>query len=305
MIKSITVTNYLGESIKLDLARPELSGFVVRSITGIGPGTSTINVTEIPTGDGGKFNSARLSSRNIVISLGFLWQNSIEEVRHKSYKYFPIKKKLTLLFETDERSAEIEGYVESNEPDIFNKDSGTDISIICPDPNFYSAGPDGVTVTAFSSVRPMFEFPFSNESVTENLLEIGMINIYPEEKDVIYEGDVEVGMNIRIHAVGAAEKITIYNARTHETMYIDTDKLESSIGSGIIDGDDIIICTIKGQKSIKLVRDGNTFNILGCLRKDSKWLKLSRGSNIFGYSAEYGAGNLQFTIENRIVYEGV
>jgi len=51
MIKSITVTNYLGDSIKIDLARPELSGFVVKSITGLGPGTSTINTTELITQD--------------------------------------------------------------------------------------------------------------------------------------------------------------------------------------------------------------------------------------------------------------
>lgn len=45
MIKSITVTNYLGDSIKLELARPEESGFVVKSVTGLGPGSANINTT--------------------------------------------------------------------------------------------------------------------------------------------------------------------------------------------------------------------------------------------------------------------
>ena len=40
MIRTITVKNYLGDSIKLNLARPEESGFVVKSITGLGPGES-------------------------------------------------------------------------------------------------------------------------------------------------------------------------------------------------------------------------------------------------------------------------
>ena len=80
MIKAITVTNYLGDSIRLDLARPEESGFAVKSITGLGPGKADINTTEISTNDGSLFNSSRLSSRNIVITLGFLWKNTVEDV---------------------------------------------------------------------------------------------------------------------------------------------------------------------------------------------------------------------------------
>ena len=165
MIKSITVTNYLGDSIKLVLARPEESGFVVTSVTGLGSGKANINTTEIATNDGDLFNSARLQKRNIVISLKYLWKDSIEDVRQLSYKYFPIKKKLTLLIETDNRSAEIDGYTESNEPDIFSKDEGSDVSIVCPNPFFYSAGEDGINTTIFYGVEPLFEFPFSNESL--------------------------------------------------------------------------------------------------------------------------------------------
>ena len=60
MIRTITVKNYLGDSIKLNLARPEESGFVVKSITGLGPGKATVNTTEVATNDGGLFNSARM-----------------------------------------------------------------------------------------------------------------------------------------------------------------------------------------------------------------------------------------------------
>ena len=93
MIKSITATNYLGESIKMELARPEKSGFIVHSISGLGPGKAYINTTEVSTDDGGLFNSARLPSRNIVLGLMFMWKDSIEEARHRSYKYFPLNGK--------------------------------------------------------------------------------------------------------------------------------------------------------------------------------------------------------------------
>lgn len=304
MIKSITVTNYLGDSIKLELARPEESGFIVTSVTGLGAGKANINMTEVATNNGGLFNSSRLPSRNIVISLKFMFKETIEDMRQLSYKYFPIKKKLTLLVETDNRLAEIDGYVETNEPDIFSKEEGSDISIVCPNPFFYSAGKDGINTTIFYGVEPLFEFPFSNESLYECLLEMGRIQ-NQTEKTIVYSGDAEIGVTIAIHAIGEARNITIYNTGTREIMRIDTDKLKAFTGSGIIPGDEIIICTVKGQKSITLLRNGKTTNILNCLDKNADWFQLAKGDNIFAYTVEEGRANLQFRIENRIVYEGV
>lgn len=304
MIRAVTFTNYLGDSIRLDLARPEESGFIIKSVTGLGPGKANINTMEIATNDGSLFNSSRMPSRNIVISLAYMWKDSIEDVRQLSYKYFPIKKKLTMLIETDNRQAEIEGYVESNDPTIFSKDEGSDISIVSPNPFFYSAGKDGINTTIFYGVEALFEFPFSNESLKDPLLEMGEIKNETEQV-VVYNGDAEIGVTITIHAIGEASNIMIYNTGTREVMRIDTDKLEKFTGSGIIAGDEIIICTVKGNKSITLLRNGKTTNILNCLDKNADWFQLAKGDNIFAYTAEYGSTNLQFKIENRIVYEGV
>lgn len=301
MIKSVTVTNYVGDTIKLELARPELSGFAITSITGLGPGKANIITTEITTTDGGIFNSARLSSRNIVLSIKYLWKQTIEESRHLSYKYFPLKKKVKLLFETDTRTAEIEGYVESNDPMIFSNSEGTDISIICPNPYFYSVEKN---ITVFSGIEPMFEFPFSNESVDEPLLIMSEIQKY-SEKSIFYDGDAETGMIITIHALDAASKIVVYNSNTREFMRIDTDKLNTFTGSGIVADDTIIINTNPGSKSMILKRNDKTTNILNCLTRDSNWLYLSKGENVFTYTAETGFNNLNFSIENRIVYEGI
>lgn len=304
MIKSITVTNYLGDTLKMELSRPQLSGFIITAITGLGPGKANINTTEISTNDGSLYNSSRVPNRNIVISLRYLGNDSIEDVRQMSYKYFPIKKKLRLLIETDNRLAEIDGYVESNEPEIFSKEEGADISIICPYPFFYSADGDGMQTTVFSGVEPLFEFPFSNESLSDPLLEMGEIHNRTDNV-VIYNGDVETGIIITIHAMGEASGITIYNTLTREIMEIDTDKIATLTGSGIIAGDDIIISTVKGDKYAKLIRAGDEINVLNCMDKNTDWFQLSKGDNVFVYTAETGTTNLQFKIENRLVYEGV
>ena len=303
MIKSITVTNYLGDSIKMELARPEKSGFIVYSVTGLGPGKASINTTEVSTNDGGIFNSARLPARNIVIGLKYMWQGSIEEVRHRSYKYFPLKKKVKLTIETDTRTAFIEGYVESNEPNIFSKSEGSDISIVCPNPLFYSTEEDNSEVV-FSGIEPAFEFPFSNESLLEPLLEMSIMHNTIEQV-VTYDGDADIGVTITISAIDTASNITIYNTGTREIMRIDTTKLEAITGSGIIAGDTITICTVKGRKSITLLRAGKTTNILNCLNRDADWFSLAKGDNVFTYTAENGASNLMFKINHQVVYEGV
>lgn len=304
MIKSINVTNYLGDSITIDLTRPELSGFVVVSISGLGPVKANINTTELAAGDGCIFNSSRLSNRNIVILLKHLWQPNIETTRQLSYKYFPVKKKIKLVIETDNRKVETEGYVESNESEMFSSSGSSGISIICPDPFFYSTGDGSVNTTSFNSITGGFEFPFCNNSLTESLLEMGSINS-KYEKVITYNGDSEIGIIMHIHAVGEVRNITIQNKKTGGTLYIDTDKMASFTGSGIITGDDIVICTIKGKKYVKLIRNGESKNIINCLGKNTEWFQLSRGDNIFSYMADNGAGNLQFKIENQTVYEGV
>lgn len=45
MIRAVTVTNYLGESKRFELAFPEKSGFAVQSISGFGPSKADINTT--------------------------------------------------------------------------------------------------------------------------------------------------------------------------------------------------------------------------------------------------------------------
>ena len=304
MIKSVTITNHLGESIKLDLFNPEESGFIIKSIEGLGPVKANINFKELATNDGSIDNSARLSSRNIVMSLQFMESPTIEETRLKSYKYFPIKRNIKFLIETDSRICETIGRVETNVPTIFSNAEGCQISILCSNPYFYSAGENGTNQTIFYGTEPLFEFPFSNESLTEDLIEFGSIE-NRTEGTIYYDGDAEIGITIQIHAVGEAEGLVIYNTKTREIMRINDDKLKSLMGSGIQAGDEITITTSRGEKGIYMLRSGVTTNILNSLEKPIKWFQLSKGDNTFAYTASAGLTNLQFRIENKVIYEGV
>jgi hypothetical protein len=106
MIKSITVTNYLGDSIKLDLARPEESGFIVQYVNGLGPGKANINTTEVQQMHGSLFNS--LDSKSLLCNRIKIYGKISGEVIVSCRINIFIKKKITLLLRmiTDKRTIE-------------------------------------------------------------------------------------------------------------------------------------------------------------------------------------------------------
>lgn len=304
MIKSLTVTNYVGDSWEIELAKPEKYGIAITDITGIDAVTADIYDQEMASSDGSIYTSSRATKRNIVISATLLPVTTVEEVRHLLYKMFPVKHATTLRFETETRVCEINGYVESNAHVIFKEQVTIQVSVICPYPYFHSVEEDGSNVTYFYGIEAMFEFPFSNESLTDNLIEFGEI-VNRKENVIVYGGDEDTGIIIRIDAFGSAGSITIHNVLTRESMRLDNDKLQKMTGKRISQGDSIIISTVKNDKYIQLLRDGVYTNILNCLDRDSDWIGLSNGDNVFAYEADSGADNLQFRIEHDILYTGV
>lgn len=301
MIKTLKVTNYLGDSLIVKMGGSDNSGLLIKQIDGLGPSKATINMSTNSTSDGGTFNSSYVNSRNIVLNFKYLENQTIELSRKNSYKYFPIKKQVKLEFTTDSNSVEIYGFVESNEPNIFSKSEETQISIICPDPYFYSLYN---YLTIFYGVESNFKFEFSNESLTENLIEFGIIQ-NTNQNNVYYDGDAETGVYIEMKATGNASNITIYNLKTRTLMALNSDKIVELTGSDIINGDQIFISTVQNNKYITLFRDGQYINILNALDKNSNWFVLSRGDNEFAYTADEGLTYLQFSISHKKLYEGI
>ena len=306
MLKKVIVTNYLGKSAEYTFDGPTIedeSGLFITDIEGLGPVKATINMTQLATADGDIWNSSRLSGRNIVLKARFTYAKTIEEARLMSYKFFPIGKKVTFHIETDNRMAEVEGYVESNTPDIFTKNSSMQVSILCESPWFASVSKDGKQKTDFSNIEPMFEFVYENPG-HDPVTEFGQI-VVKRVSTVYHNGDVSVGCKISIFAFDDVEMLTIYNVRTREQMFLDTDKLEALTGHKIIKGDTIVINTVKGNKYINLIRDGVTTNVLNILGKDPDWFQLETGDNLFGFTAEVGDMSLMITVESQVLFEGV
>lgn len=299
MIKSLTVTNPKGESLKMVLENPKSSGLIITGISGLGPSKATINSSELPTADGSVFSSARCSDRNIVIGLQMM-EPDVEGNRQKTYKYFPIKKLVTLRIETDNRVADISGYVESNEPNIFAQQETTQISIICTDPNFYEVGS---TEYAFYGVHPKFEFPFPEKG--QDYIEFGEIK--SDTRVVLdYIGDIDTGVLITIRNLGGdVNTLTIFNVDTREKMEIDTAKIETITGTKFGLGDEIIISTSQNSRNVYLLRDGIKTNMINILGRYPDWFQLTIGRNSFDFIADTDVKVVSMTFTFRNAYGGI
>ena len=301
MIRQVSVINHRNERLDIPLSYPEQSELVIRKVTGLGPVKANINITDIVTSDGGIFNSARFTDRNITLDLLFYGED-VEAIRHKIYKFLPVKKKCQLVIEAGHRTSVIDGYVEQVDPNIFSKEEGCTVSIVCPNPYFYA---NDITYTLFSGVDAGFEFPFCNDSLTDKLLVMGEIKIR-SENIISYVGDSDVGMTMHIHLIGPVGDITIWNLDLRKRITLLANRVSTLIGGQTFKArDDIIIKTERGEKSITLYRDGNSYNILGALDKGSEWLRLYKGDNVVAFTTTSGNEHLQFRIENKTLYEGV
>lgn len=313
MIHSVTVTNYLGESLLINLTKPEETGFAITHIDGISAGEAEVNTTEVSTTPGSIFNSSRATEREIGISIRLVPCVTIEESRHRTYKYFPLSKMVTLTFDTDLRRCSIDGYVKSNDADIFSETETVGITIVCPTPFFRSTDAERVL---FYGIDPLFEFPFPYDLETSiesrivtpssgyDEFEFGEIKHYTTQQ-IDYDGDADTGVVINLHALGDVRQISIYKIATRETMVIDTSRMTWLTGGKLKAGDDLIVSTVQKSRYVRLVRDGETHNVLNMLDRNSSWFELTKGENVFAYTAEEGLEDLEFSMDYNVLYSGV
>ena len=304
MIYTIIATNAKGDSVELDLANPWAGGIAVTGASGLGPAEGTINTVNFATSDGALFNSSRIKSRDIELNLKFLGSD-IEEVRHRLLRYFRVKHPITLDFITDYRHTYITGHVEKNEIDIFSNSEGADITIVCPNPFFRLRDPaKGKNSVRFTTSIPSFEFEFQDPNYDSPTLIFGEMTSTGETV-VVYEGDADASTIVDIQFLGPASGVKLYNTTTQTRINIDTNEISRLLGSTIKAGDRLSISSGVGDKYVKAYRDGNVYNALSALDKDSDWIFLTPGDNLITVRADTGIDNVSAVISFENLYESI
>lgn len=289
---SMTVTNNHKESLELVLREPEKTGLLIDSIDGLGEPDSRPSINTIGLTDYSRLNNVRLEPREIEIKLLFIGDD-IEANRLMTYKYFPTNTMITLRFKTDYRDVVCTGVVTKNDPIIFSKECGCDISIKCPDPYFYSTDKFDVM---FASVEPLFHFPFSDSE--ENEIQFGVLRI-TKNKSIYYMGEKEASIIMDLRMNSTVENLVLYNVTHSQQMAIDM---------SFIEGDQVIISTGVGKKNAYLIRDGIRTNILKYIvfrAGYDDWIKLYQGDNEITYTASTGDNDVIMNVTYQNVYKGV
>lgn len=301
MIKSITVTNSIGESLNLELTNPWKNGVAVKSISGLGTPVYNINMMTYASGDGGAVGSVIANNRNILFEFYPMFNPQVEDSRQLLYRYFQVKKPVYIEFELDNRVSSIEGYVESNTPEIFSERETIQISVICADPYFKRSQTDA---EFFYGEVPLFEFPFSNESLTEDLLVISELNL-DNRATIDYTAEIDAGLLITIDCYSDPGNVTLWNIDTLGRIFIDSNRIKSITGGKLMSGDRVIISTYSGDKYVKLLREGRYYNIIGAVNKDLDWFVLKQGPNSFTYVTDVEFASIIVTFRYRDTYASI
>lgn len=346
MIQSLTFTNRFGRSLHCILGEPERSGFAITGISGLGPGRASVNVHDIATADGGYFGTARFSSRDILIQFTLLdfdingSYNPIEDVRHLSYEFFPPKTKIKIVVETDRRSLTIDGYVEENTPNIFESSVTVTVSIRCPGYYFKMVSDTGSVQDTMIYGSGLFQFPFSNESLVQKLIEFGNIDIDQKymmyydgdaesgfELEIVFSGDVVTSFSIQNNPVGNSDKgpvgfRTSQDAGSIAYRWSDQDIVSKYISLNLATvasklanvypnpiygvGNSIIISSLTGKKSAFFIdANDNRYNILDAF-DHLDWLKVYPGYNEFEIVTNAASvGHFTASVRYEALYTGV
>ena len=257
------------------------------TIEGLLPQQATINSTAVANQDGEIFNSASVGTRSVEITVKPAFP--VEENRQRLYRYFKVKKEVTIYFQNENRDIVTIGRVESFDGSLFEQKQLITISIKCLNPYLKDRLESAVNM---ATVLDNFEFPFmiEEEGIPFSIIDKALTqNIYNA-------GDTETGLIIELSASGEVVNPTIYNVDTREYFGLEiTMQL----------GDLIRINTNSFNKKVELVRYGETRNIINSIIKGNKWFSLAPGDNLFTYTCDSGEDMLNFKFIYSNMYEGV
>lgn len=262
--------------------------YQIVSIDGLNPPPAQINTTPIVGMDGGLFNSSKLETRNIVITVRI--NGAVEKNRLQLYRYFRTKDWCRFFYSNGSLDVYIDGYVERVECGLFSNNETAQISIICPQPYFRALAE---VVSDVSHTLGLFVFPFS--------IELGdpiPFSDYSASRvaEVINGSQSSTGVDIRIVFASSATTITIQNVTTGETM-----QLVYTFQTGDI----VEISTYQGHKAVTLTRSGVVSNLFTALQPGASFFQLQPGGNYFAFITDGNDEDIRITFTHADEYRGV
>ena len=257
--------------------------FYLTHADGLTSVSSSIASSTTPGMDGDKINNIQTQPRGIVLDFEIRREVSVEDAKRYILRTIKPKQRGTLRLAQGDRVVEIENVVESIEMPRFGEGVTMQVSLYCSEPYWHDAENVLIEISRvigkhyFTNYEnDMLYFPASG--IPLGVYDLNMTRTYTND------GDVDCGMIIRIVALGNVTNPTIYKSDGSYIGVIDT----------IIEGDEIVINTNRGSKSITK----NGANILSKIKSGSTFLQLAVGDNQLTIDSDGGTeGNVYFMLE--------
>lgn len=265
------------------------ANFKLTNVDGLTTANVELSSSTVASMDGDFINNERTTPRGIILDLAVEGAD-VEAKKRYVLKYIKPKQKARLRWTQEKREIEIEGVVESIEMPRFTNAVVMQVSLYCSQPYWQDID---FVVQEISEILNLHYFTgYENDMLyfSENGIPFGEYDTN-RTKLFVNDGDVAVGMEIRIIALGNVGNPIIYNADGQFFGVITTMQA----------GDEIVISTVKGKKTV--TKNGE--NIIADIMPKSTWLQLEIGENEFTIDSNDGTeGNMYFTITYKQRYVG-
>lgn len=263
------------------------SNFKLTNVDGLTSASVDLSSSTVASMDGDVVNNKRTTPRGIVLDLSIEGAD-VETKKRYILRYIKPKLKSRLRWTQDEREIEIEGIVEAIEMPRFTNKVVMQVSMYCEQPFWQDIE---YVVQEISEVLNLHYFT-NDENDMLYFPEEGIpFGEYDANRTKVFvnDGDVAVGMEIRVIALGNVGNPIIYNSYG---QYF-------GVNTTMQTGDEIVISTVKGKKTV--TKNGE--NILANIMSKSTWLQLEVGENEFTIDSDDGTeGNMYFTVSYKQRY---
>jgi len=232
----------------------------IRGIEGLGPVKAEITTTPSGTSRGETYQGSSTGKRNIVLTLGLNpnWATqTMSGLRQLLYAYFMTQQWCKLRFYSDELpTTDIEGYVESFEPNMFSQDPEIQVSIVNEKPDFIE-----IDATIFK----------------------GVVDDGSTWLEVNYQGSVSAGLEVRadrsvaLPAYSGAMTISVENFKGVQAVVVNPVTINTV--------QSFKMSSVQGQKRVQAeaIVDGAITNLLKGM--SGEWPELQPGENLVNVKA--------------------
>lgn len=261
--------------------------FKLTNADGITSAAAEIATSTVPGMDGDFVNSVQAAPRTITLDLSI--EQSVETAKRAILKVIKPKQSCTLRMEQEGRTLVIGGVVEEIAMPRFTSLAVMQVSIHCAQPFWED---EEETATDISETIPLFFFSDADEWQFFEEGEEKPFGEYDVNRTKVFEndGDAEVGLEIRIVALGEVRNPVVFNSKAE---FI-------GVSLTLKAGDEVVITTGKGQKAITLNGQNVISSIMYRDGVPSTWLQLPTGEEEFTIDSDDGTeGNMYFTITYR------